>query len=124
EDRDAARGDPGRGVRARPDARDDRQLGDRLQRRSPRGHPDPQAPPPPAARPRRGARIVAVRRPRLAAEERRALLLETACHVFSRGSYRGVTTAEIAREAGVTEPVLYRHFASKRELYFACTHQA
>ena len=67
---------------------------------------------------------MAVRRPRLAAEERRALLLETACHVFSRGSYRGVTTAEIAREAGVTEPVLYRHFASKRDLYFACIDEA
>ena len=54
---------------------------------------------------------MAVRRPRLAAEERRALLLETACRVFSRGSYRGVTTAEIAfrdRVAtdNVTEPVL------------------
>ena len=67
---------------------------------------------------------MAVRRPRLAAEERRALLLETACRVFSSGSYRGVTTAEIARETGVTEPVLYRHFASKRDLYFACIEEA
>src|SRR5580765_4487898 len=63
-------------------------------------------------------------RPRLPAEERRALLLETACRVFSHGSYRGVTTAEIAREAGITEPVLYRHFASKRDLYFACIEEA
>src|SRR3954452_10402173 len=63
-------------------------------------------------------------RPRLPAEERRALLLETACRVFSRGSYRGVTTAEIAREAGVSEPVLYRHFASKRDLYLACVEEA
>src|ERR671934_3133401 len=68
--------------------------------------------------------MASVRRPRLAAEERRALILDTACHVFSRGSYRGVTTAEIAREAGVTEPVLYRHFASKRDLYFACIDEA
>ena len=36
------------------------------------------------------------------------------------GRYRGTTTAEIARQAGVTEPILYRHFASKRELYLAC----
>jgi TetR/AcrR family transcriptional regulator len=57
---------------------------------------------------------------RLPAEERRAALLETACAVFSQGSYRGTTTAEIAREAGVTEPILYRHFASKRDLYLAC----
>ena len=44
--------------------------------------------------------------------------------VFSAGSYRGATTAEIAREAGVTEPVLYRHFASKRDLYLACLEEA
>jgi AcrR family transcriptional regulator len=57
---------------------------------------------------------------RLPAEERRAALLETASRLFSEGSYRGTTTAEIARAAGVTEPVLYRHFESKRDLYFAC----
>jgi TetR/AcrR family transcriptional regulator len=48
-----------------------------------------------------------------------AAVLECACGIFSAGSYRGTTTAEIAREAGVTEPVLYRHFASKRDLYLA-----
>jgi len=57
---------------------------------------------------------------RLPAEERRAALLDTACRLFSEGSYRGTTTADIAREAGVTEPVLYRHFDSKRDLYLAC----
>jgi AcrR family transcriptional regulator len=57
---------------------------------------------------------------RLPAEERRAALLATACTAFSQGSYRGTTTAEIAREAGVTEPILYRHFESKRDLYLAC----
>ena len=41
-------------------------------------------------------------RPRLPAEERRAAVLDTACRVFGRCSYRGATTAEIAREAGVT----------------------
>jgi AcrR family transcriptional regulator len=46
--------------------------------------------------------------------------VETACRVFAKGSYHGSTTAEIARATGVTEPVLYRHFASKRELYLAC----
>ena len=44
--------------------------------------------------------------------------------VFSTGSYSGATTAEIAREAGISEPILYRHFASKRELYFACLDEA
>ena len=60
------------------------------------------------------------RRGRLPGAERRAAVLECACHVFSQGSYRGTTTAEIARAAGVTEPVLYRHFESKRDLYLAC----
>lgn len=57
---------------------------------------------------------------RLPAAERRAALLEVACRAFAGGSYRGTTTAEIAREAGVTEPILYRHFESKRDLYLAC----
>lgn len=57
---------------------------------------------------------------RLAAVDRRAAILEAALCVFSARSYRGATTAEIARAAGVTEPVLYRHFASKRDLFLAC----
>jgi AcrR family transcriptional regulator len=57
---------------------------------------------------------------RLSGPERRAAVVETACRIFAQGSYHGSTTAQIAREMGVTEPVLYRHFASKRELYLAC----
>ena len=48
---------------------------------------------------------------RLPAEARKAAVLDCACGIFQAGSYRGTTTAEIARRAGVTEPVLYRHFA-------------
>ena len=61
---------------------------------------------------------------RLPAAERRQALVETALRVFAEGSYRGTTTAEIAREAGVSEPILYRHFASKRDLYLACIEEA
>jgi len=61
---------------------------------------------------------------RLAAKERRQAVLDTACRVFSRSSYRGATTAEIAREAGISEPILYRHFGSKRDLYLACLDEA
>ncbi|HLY85703.1 MAG TPA: TetR/AcrR family transcriptional regulator [Gaiellaceae bacterium] len=57
--------------------------------------------------------------PRMAAAERRQHLIETAIRLFTEGSYRGTTTAEIARAAGVSEPILYRHFASKRALYLA-----
>jgi AcrR family transcriptional regulator len=59
-------------------------------------------------------------RARLTAEERRAAVLESACQIFAKGTYHGATTAEIARSAGVTEPILYRHFASKRDLYLSC----
>jgi AcrR family transcriptional regulator len=57
---------------------------------------------------------------RLSGPERKAAVVATACRVFAKSSYHGSTTAQIARETGVTEPVLYRHFASKRELYIAC----
>ena len=57
---------------------------------------------------------------RLSGPERRAAVVETACRIFAKGSYHGSTTAQIARATGVTEPVLYRHFSSKRELYLAC----
>ncbi len=63
-------------------------------------------------------------RPRLPAVERRQAVLDTACGVFFEKSYRGATTAEIAREAGITEPILYRHFGSKRDLYIACLEEA
>lgn len=61
---------------------------------------------------------------RLPAAQRRQAIVDTALRVFSEGSYRGTTTAEIAREAGVSEPILYRHFASKRDLYLAAIEEA
>jgi len=61
---------------------------------------------------------------RLPAAERRQALVEAALKVFSEGSYAGATTADIARAAGVSEPILYRHFSSKRDLYFACLDEA
>jgi AcrR family transcriptional regulator len=63
-------------------------------------------------------------RPKLSAEARRRHVLETASRVFADGSYRGTTTAEIARAVGCSEPILYRHFPSKRKLYFACVEYA
>ena len=57
---------------------------------------------------------------RLSAPKRRAAIVAAALRVFSEGSYAGATTAQIAREAGISEPILYRHFGSKKELYFAC----
>jgi AcrR family transcriptional regulator len=64
------------------------------------------------------------KRVRLGAPERRAAVLDCALREFSEGSYRGTTTAAIARVARVTEPVLYRHFASKRDLFLACLEES
>ena len=64
--------------------------------------------------------LPAEKRCRLPAAERRAALIDAALQVFGERSYGGATTAEIARTAGVSEPILYRHFASKRDLYIAC----
>lgn len=60
------------------------------------------------------------KRTRLTAEARRAMILDIACRIFADVGYRAATTAQIAREAGVSEPVLYQHFGSKRALYIAC----
>lgn len=53
------------------------------------------------------------------AEVRRETVLDAAMVVFARSPYRAAGTAEIAREAGIAEPTIYRHFSSKRELYLA-----
>ncbi|PYJ57731.1 MAG: hypothetical protein DME24_18355 [Verrucomicrobia bacterium] len=53
---------------------------------------------------------------RLPAEARRRSILDAALSVLAEGGYAGMTTARLARKAGVTEPILYRHFASKRAL--------
>lgn len=56
---------------------------------------------------------------RLSSSERREGILETAIRLFSERGFRGVTTRELATSVGVTEPVLYQHFPSKRDLYRA-----
>ena len=61
---------------------------------------------------------------RLPAPERRSAIVAAALQVFGSGSYSGSTTAEIARAAGVSEPIIYRHFPSKKELWFACLDEA
>ncbi|MBI5084601.1 MAG: TetR/AcrR family transcriptional regulator [Acidobacteria bacterium] len=39
--------------------------------------------------------------------------------LFAKNGFRGTTTRELASAAGVSEPVLYQHFATKRDLYTA-----
>lgn len=56
---------------------------------------------------------------RLPAPERRRQLLDTATRVFAETGFHDTTMHQIAETAGVTKPVLYQHFASKRDLYLA-----
>jgi AcrR family transcriptional regulator len=57
--------------------------------------------------------------PRLTAPARREQLLDVALEVFARNGYHDTSMNDIADAAGVTKPVLYQHFDSKRELYQA-----
>jgi AcrR family transcriptional regulator len=52
-------------------------------------------------------------------DERREQILATAVNLFSRNGFRGTTTKEIARAAGVSEAMVFRHFATKEALYGA-----
>ena len=54
---------------------------------------------------------------RLPAAERRRQLLDTALTVFARQGYHETSMNALAAEAGITKPVLYQHFASKRQLF-------
>src|SRR5690606_39024231 len=46
-------------------------------------------------------------------------LLDRAAELFAKNGYARATTAQLAKAAGVTEPIIYRHFASKRDLFVA-----
>jgi AcrR family transcriptional regulator len=56
---------------------------------------------------------------RLSAEERRREIVRVAVKLFSQHGFRGTTTKEIAVAAGVSEAIIFRHFATKEELYRA-----
>jgi AcrR family transcriptional regulator len=60
-------------------------------------------------------------RPRRSAEERREEIVALAIEQFAVGGYRGTSTEAIAREAGISQPYLFRLFRTKRELFLACT---
>ncbi|MEO7971129.1 MAG: TetR/AcrR family transcriptional regulator [bacterium] len=56
---------------------------------------------------------------RMAAEDRRLQILKVAVSLFSQRGFVGTTTKEIAQAAGVSEAMVFRHFANKQELYSA-----
>jgi AcrR family transcriptional regulator len=55
----------------------------------------------------------------MAGQERRLQILRIAMRLFSQRGFRGTTTKEIALAAGVSEAMVFRHFATKNELYSA-----
>jgi AcrR family transcriptional regulator len=68
-------------------------------------NPTAPQPPPPAVR--------------MCAGDRRQQIAEVAMRLFSERGFRGTTTKEIAQAAGVSEAIIFRHFATKEELYTA-----
>jgi TetR/AcrR family transcriptional regulator len=55
----------------------------------------------------------------MATADRRQQLIDTARRVFATRGFEGATTREIAAAAGVTEAVIFQHFAGKQALYDA-----
>jgi AcrR family transcriptional regulator len=56
---------------------------------------------------------------RLSPEARRRQLLDIACTQFAERGFHRVSMDDLARAAGVTKPVIYQHFPSKRALFVA-----
>jgi AcrR family transcriptional regulator len=59
-------------------------------------------------------------RTRRTAEERRDEIVTIAIRQFALSGYNGTSTEAIAREAGISQPYLFRLFKTKRELFLAC----
>jgi AcrR family transcriptional regulator len=59
------------------------------------------------------------KRRRLPVAERRALIVEAAGRLFGERGYEATRLDDVAAAAGVTKPIVYRHFESKRALYVA-----
>ena len=63
-------------------------------------------------------------RTRKSAEVRREEILAVALRHFAIGGFHGTSTEAIAREAGISQPYLFRLFRTKRELFLACCDRA
>ena len=53
--------------------------------------------------------------------KRHQLIIDVAIKLFNEKGYRSVKTAEISQGVGVSEPTLYSHFKSKKDLYIECS---
>ena len=61
---------------------------------------------------------------RKSAEVRREEILAVAIERFAEGGYHGTSTEVIAKDAGISQPYLFRLFRTKRELFLACGDRA
>lgn len=59
-------------------------------------------------------------RTRKSAEERREEIVAIGIRQFALTGYNGTSTEAIAREAGISQPYLFRLFKTKRDLFLAC----
>lgn len=67
------------------------------------------------------ANIIEKAKEKLFEYERRHLeILDAAIRIFNAKGYTVATTAEIAKAAGVNEPVMYKHYGNKAGLFLAC----
>ena len=62
--------------------------------------------------------------PRQTADERREAVLSAAGREFSRKGLHCASTDAIAKDAGISQPYLFRLFGTKKELYLAATARA
>ncbi|MDD5543321.1 MAG: TetR/AcrR family transcriptional regulator [Acidobacteriia bacterium] len=60
---------------------------------------------------------------RLTSTDRRQQILDQATKLFARRGYEGTTTRQIARQAGINEALIFRHFGDKDGLYWAIIEQ-
>lgn len=58
-------------------------------------------------------------RTRYSAADRRRQIMDVAVKLFARQGFNGTTTRQVAQAAGVTEALIFRHFPSKEDLYWA-----
>lgn len=58
-----------------------------------------------------------MRTQRLSCEERKEAIVKAVLPIFARNGFANTTTRELAKAAGVSEALLYKHFPSKESLY-------
>ncbi|GAA4658626.1 TetR/AcrR family transcriptional regulator [Gordonia humi] len=60
----------------------------------------------------------------MTAQQRQSQLLDIAERLFTEHGYEGVTMEDIAREAGITRPIVYRHLESREDAFLSCVRRA